>query len=144
LAQDGLITVSKFAEMSGPEFYYEAPTNESFGAGPYGVIDPYEKKIVRIIQSRLPQSGEGLLMLRDFPTGRCTSYFSGYLYDFGEEALAYSRCCIDNETLTMNERREYKKYTLRLILYKTEINIPPEVDKPGMFQPTLGPKVKYD
>jgi hypothetical protein len=136
-----MIIVSKFSLMSGPEFYYEAPTNESFGAGPYGVIDPYERKGVHITQSTIPESGEGVIALRDFPAERCTCFCSGFFYDLGEEAQGYDRRCTYNESLTMDERRNCKKYSLIFDTFATIMNIPPEMDKPGMFQPTAGPKV---
>ncbi len=34
---NGLMQVTKFQEPSGPVFYYDPPTNESFGAGPPGI-----------------------------------------------------------------------------------------------------------
>jgi hypothetical protein len=144
LDQDGMIIVSKFALLSGPEFYYEAPTNTGFGAGPYGVTDPYERKSVQIAQSTIPESGEGVMALRDFPAERCTCFYSGFLYDHGEESQGYESSCTYNESLTMDERRECKKYSLPLDTFITRIDIPPEMDKPGMFQPTAGPKVLLD
>lgn len=139
--QDGLIIITKFANLSGPEFYYQAPTNTSFGAGPSGVIDPYERKSVVVTASSIPQSGEGVFAIRDFPIYRCTCYYSGFLYDSGPEAEGYEEGCINNRTLTMDQRRKCKKYSLGLHTFSTLIDIPPEMDKPGMFQPTAGPKV---
>jgi hypothetical protein len=81
--EDGLVFISKYSETFGPEFYYQAPTNESFGAGPPGVVDPYERKSVRIAQSSIPKSGEGVFAKRDLPVGQCTCYYSGYLYNVG-------------------------------------------------------------
>jgi len=34
--EDGIMIVTKFEKPSGPVFYYDPPTNESFGAGPEG------------------------------------------------------------------------------------------------------------
>ena len=139
--QDGLIIISKYGNMSGPEFYYEAPTNESFGAGPYGVVDPYERRTVRVAQSTIPQSGEGVFAAKDFPPKLCISYYTGYLYDTGPEEEGYKQRCSNNETLTMDERRKCKKYSLGLSIFDTTIDIPPELDEPGMFLPSVGPKV---
>jgi hypothetical protein len=47
----------------------------------------------------------------------------------------------DNTSLSDEYRRACKKYSLGLATYETTIDIPPEMDKKGMFQPTLGPKV---
>ena len=139
--QDGLVIISKYTNMSGPELYYEAPTNESFGAGPYGVIDPYERKSVQIMQSSVQQAGEGVFASKDFPADCCTCYYSGFLYDHGEERNGYQESCTNNNTLTMDERRKCKKYTLGLSFFSTLIDIPPQFDRPGMLQPTAGPKV---
>ena len=139
--QDGLVVISNFENISGKEFYYEAPTNESFGAGPPGVLDPYERKSVLLTQSTIQEAGEGVIALKDFPADVCTCYYSGFLYDFGEEKNGYQESCINNKTLTMDERRKCKKYSLGLSFFRTLIDIPPQFDKLGMFQPTAGPKV---
>lgn len=142
--QDGLIIISKFANLSGPVFYYEAPTNESYGAGPYGINDPYERKSVQIAESSIPQSGEGVFAIRSFPAKRCSCYCSGFLYNYGSEMEGYLASCTNNETLSMDERRACKKYSVGMNFFNTVIDIPPEMDKPGMFQPTVGPKVMND
>jgi hypothetical protein len=41
----------------------------------------------------------------------------------------------------MDERRHCSKYTLPLTWFKSVISIPPELDGPEVFHPTLGPKV---
>jgi hypothetical protein len=38
-------------------------------------------------------------------------------------------------------RRACTKYSLGLSNFDTVIEIPPEMDQPGIFHPTLGPKV---
>jgi len=139
--QDGLVVISKFANMSGPAFYYKAPTNASYGAGPKEVVDPYERKSVEIAPSTIQDAGEGVFALKDFPKDSCTCYYSGFLYDEGSESDGYKESCINNKTLSMTERRKCKKYTLGLSYFKTLIDIPPQFDMPGMFQPTAGPKV---
>jgi hypothetical protein len=140
--EDGMIVVSKFSEITGPEFYYDPPTNVSFGAGPPGVMDPYERKSVKLTQSNIPNSGEGVFALRDFPETRCTCMYSGFLYDEGDEMKGYVDGCIHNQSLSMDERRHCKKYSLGMTVFRTHIDIPPEMDQPGTFHPTLGPKVK--
>jgi hypothetical protein len=44
--------VTKFSDLdtSGPVFYYDPPTNVSFGAGPPNVRDPYEVKWVEVVR----------------------------------------------------------------------------------------------
>lgn len=137
---NGLVIISQFSDKSGPEFFYEAPTNESYGAGPIGVIDPYERKSVRMMQSNIPQAGDGVFAIKDFPAHRCTCYYSGFLYDHGSELNAYGASCAYNKTLDMDYRRKCKKYSLGLAHFNTVIDIPPLFDMPGMFQPTAGPK----
>ena len=41
----------------------------------------------------------------------------------------------------MEERRHCSKYTLTLTWFKSAISIPPELDGPETFHPTVGPKV---
>ncbi len=44
-----MIVVTKYSEPSGPYFYYDPPTNESYGAGPPNVRDPYERKWLDLV-----------------------------------------------------------------------------------------------
>jgi hypothetical protein len=44
----------------------------------------------------------------------------------------------------MEERRHCSKYTLTLTWFKSAISIPPELDGPETFHPTVGPKVLYE
>ena len=137
-----MIVVSKYSEISGPEFYYEPPSNISFGAGPPGVVDPYERKSVKVAKSSIPESGDGVFALVDFRIKQCTCMYSGYVYNGLEEITLYTKACINNLTLTMDERRQCKKYAHSSSIYESEIQIPPSVDKPEVFHPTVGPKVK--
>ena len=41
------------------EYFYQPATNETFGGGPFGVLDPFEKKYIMLGQSTMPDSGEG-------------------------------------------------------------------------------------
>ena len=45
-----MIVVTKYSEPSGPFFYYDPPTNESYGAGPPNVRDPYERKWLDLVR----------------------------------------------------------------------------------------------
>ena len=40
-------------------YFYQPMTNETFGGGPMGKLDPYERKNLEIRQSEIPNSGEG-------------------------------------------------------------------------------------
>ncbi len=46
------MVVTKFSDPdpSGPVFYYDPPTNISFGSGPPNVRDPYEVKWVQLVR----------------------------------------------------------------------------------------------
>jgi hypothetical protein len=48
-----MIIVKKYSEPSGPFFYYDPPTNESYGAGPQNIIDPYERKWLDLVRNSL-------------------------------------------------------------------------------------------
>jgi len=51
--------VTKFSDPdpSGPVFYYDPPTNISFGSGPPNVRDPYEVKWVQLVRNVSSLSG---------------------------------------------------------------------------------------
>ena len=136
----GMITVSKYTDPSGPVFYYEAPTNVSFGAGPPGVRDPFERKWVELSKSQIPGSGEGVI-LKQKPLGSMyVSLYCGYMYNL-EQKIIYSQKCLHNTSLTDDHRRHCKKYSIGISFNNKQINIPPEIDMEGVFQPTLGQKV---
>jgi hypothetical protein len=45
-----MVVVTKFSEPAGPTFYYDPPTNETYGSGPPGVRDPYERKWLELVR----------------------------------------------------------------------------------------------
>jgi hypothetical protein len=47
----GFLVVTKFSEPEGPTFYYDPPTNETFGSGPPGIRDPFERKWLELVSS---------------------------------------------------------------------------------------------
>ena len=85
-SKDGLMEVDEFTVLNdGPTFFYEPPTNQSFGAGPPGVVDPYERKWLKLSNSNIPNSGQGVFALKDIPANRSATLFSGLLFREGEE-----------------------------------------------------------
>jgi hypothetical protein len=95
--QDGIISVKKFdIKSNSPSFYYKPPTNESFGAGPDGVIDPYERKWLKLSSSGIPNSGQGVFAERDVPQERTISLLSGFVYKTEEEKKLYQLACAQN------------------------------------------------
>jgi len=95
--QDGIIAIKEFnVKSNSPSFYYKPPTNESFGAGPVGVIDPYERKWLKLSASGIPNSGQGVFAKRDVPQERAVSLYSGFLYRTEEEKNIYQRACVQN------------------------------------------------
>ena len=91
--------------------------------------------------SSIQGAGEGVFLLRDAPVRRFVSLYSGLLYDYPTEANIYSELKVSNTSKSDEYRRACKKYSLGLSTYHTTIDIPPELDLPETFHPTLGPKV---
>ena len=87
--ENGMRIVTKYDAIVDPEFYYDPPTNVSFGAGPPGVPDPYERKSVKLTTSSIPNTGQGVIALVDFPRDRITCMYSGYLYDAPEQQVYF-------------------------------------------------------
>ena len=138
---DGMLYVSKYSipETSSPHFYYEPPTNESYGAGPPGVRDPNERKWLELKPSNIA-AGEGVFINRDVEPNMFVSTYSGFTYN-PEQSGIYHKNCVENTTKSDEYRRHCKKYALGIPSLESTINIPPEYDQPGMFLPSLGPKV---
>jgi hypothetical protein len=142
--KNGLLYVSRYAApiVESPHFYYEPASNTSYGAGPPGVLDPYEKKWLELRNASNPKIGESVFIKRDAQKEVIISSYTGFI--FGEhngEQSIYNQNCGMNITKTDDERRHCQKYGLGLPSRNAIINIPPEYDQPGSFLPSCGPKV---
>ena len=139
---NGMLYVSQYSEpeFSSPHFYYQPPTSESYGAGPPGVRDPYERKLLELKASRIAGAGEGVFVKTHVKPHVFVSIITGFVYNHEQQA-AYLQNCIDNTTKSSNERRRCRKYSIRIPSRNAMIEIPPEYDQPGMFVLSLGPKI---
>ena len=142
--ENGLLYVSEYAKpaTSSPRFYYEQSSNISFGGGPKGVPDPYEKKWLEVRECDDPNMEEGLFAKADLKKGIIISSYSGFNFHLnnGEQEI-YVKSCSQNKTKTIKERQHCNKYTIALPEREARIDIPPEHDQPGSFIPSWGPKV---
>jgi hypothetical protein len=82
-------------------------------------------------------------MLRDAPARRVVNLYSGIFYNSPEQVEIFHANCRDNVSLSDDQRRECNKYGLSLGHFDCLIEIPPELDLPGIFHPTMGPKVNH-
>ena len=141
--ENGMLIATEFTEpLTEHIFKYEPSTNNSFGGGlPLSVRDPYEVKTVKLAQSKVPNSGEGVLVLRDIPNGRFASLYSLYLYSYPVQNEIYAKSCQHNTSHTEAYRRHCKKYSLGISSYMGVIDLPPELDVNPL--PNLGPKVNH-
>ena len=139
---NGIPYVSKFSDESlDAIFYYDPPSNISFGAGPERVRDPFDNKMVRLGPSGIPNSGDGVFLRKDVRKYSLVSSYLGYVYN-DEQRNIYRRHCSMNVSKTDDERRHCGKYTISINLLNKTIDIPPEIDmNPEAFFPSLGPKV---
>ena len=129
-------------DPNSPRFYYESPSNISFGAGPPGILDPYEKKWLELKVPSDVQKGEGIFTKRDLKPGTLVCSYSGFVFNRQNGELdLYKKRCSMNSTKSDDERRHCKKYSLNLWARNSKIIIPPEVDLPDSFIPSWGPKV---
>ena len=142
--QNGLLFVNRYSipVPESPHYYYERPNNVSFGSGPQGVLDPYENKWLELRAATSLDMGEGVFTKRDIGPNTLVSSYNGFVYGKknGEQEV-YSNRCSTNSTKSKNERRHCIKYALPLATRDAVINIPPEIDQPESFIPSLGPKV---
>ena len=142
--ENGLLFIKHYSppDPKSPRFYYEAPSNISFGAGPPDTMDPYEKKWLELKRASTVEMRQGVFTRRDLEKGTLVSSYSGFVFSKrnGELGLYQKRCAM-NSTKSDDERRKCKKYTLDIQARKSQINIPPEFDHPDNFISSLGPKV---
>ena len=95
---EGFFVVKKFTEnLSDQVFRYEPCTNESFGGGaPLHVRDPYEVKTAKLGPSTIPNSGEGVILLKDVPRLRFANMYSLFMYKSPDQDKLYRNNCIEN------------------------------------------------
>ena len=140
--ENGLLIATDFTEpLSDYKFFYDPCTNESWGAGNSKLIhDPYELKNVKLADSSVPNSGEGIFARRDLPKFKPASFYSLFLFT-SEQEILYHQQCTNNISKSMDYRRGCKKYTLGMRTYDGVIDIKPELDINPL--PNLGPKVNH-
>ena len=140
---NGLLIVQDFTEpLSEHVFKYDPSTNETFGGGlPLHIRDPYEIKSVKLAPSAIPNSGEGVFLVRDVPKNQFASLYSLFLYQHPVETHLYEQSCTHNTSKSDSYRRHCKKYSLGIASYSGVIDLPPEFDVNPL--PNLGPKVNH-
>ena len=91
--------------------------------------DPYELKTVKLVNSTAsPNSGEGVIAIRDIPKGRIAAMYSLFLYTKPEQTDLYSMACTFNKSKSDDYRRHCKKYSLSVNIIDAKIDLPPEFD----------------
>jgi hypothetical protein len=128
------------ARKSENSFYFDPPTNISFGGGDL-TPDPYETKLLKVGKSQEPNSGDGVFACQDIPQGRVIAHYSLLMYKSTEETNIYYFKCGFNESRSDDERRACYKYQIPLARYFANISLPPELDYEPY--PNLGPKVNH-
>lgn len=137
----GIPYVLQFTKpLSSEVFFYDPPTNYSFGGGTKAKRDPYEFKNVFSKVSNVPGSGEGVFSKRSLLEGRPACFYSLFLYNHVQEK-EFNCQCLENTLKSDEYRRHCVKYSLPLVRYRGTIDLPPEFDNGQM--PNLGPKVNH-
>ena len=141
---NGLLYVHRYAtpDPNSARFYYAPPSNISFGAGPIGVLDPYERKWLELRADDDQSIGYGVFTKRDLNPYTLVASYSGLVFGLknGELEL-YNQRCTMNSSKSDSDRRHCIKYALGLKSRNAQINIPPEYDQSESVIPSLGPKV---
>ena len=141
--ENGMFIAKGFTEpLTNDEFFYDPPTNESFGGGSKYIKDPYEVKTVSVADSSIPNSGEGVFLKRDLLKDQIACFYSLYRY---REPDQWDQIFVKNKMYNTSNsddyRRECTKYIIHLVSYEGVIAIPPEFDINPL--PTIGPKVNH-
>ena len=108
-------------------FYFDPPTNISFGGGDL-TPDPYETKLLKVGKSQEPNSGDGVFAKRDIPQSGMIAHYSLLTYIQKEESDIFYLRCGGNESRSDDERRDCYKYHIALDRYLATISLPPELD----------------
>ena len=125
-------------------YYYDPPTNISFGGGSLGVLDPFERKNLELRESSIPNSGDGVFSKVELPVDdhtKLVSIYASYTYNPEQDKIYYDRCAF-NTSKSDDERRHCMKYRIMSCVGEV-LNIPPEIDTPETVLPTLAPKINH-
>ena len=76
--ENSLLTL-EFSEPTGPELYYDLPSNSSLGTTPL-VRDPYEQMTIELQNSTVPVAGHGIFAIRDVKVGEVLAFYNGMEY----------------------------------------------------------------
>ena len=85
--ETGMLFVKNYSQRKSEDVYfYDPPTNTSFGGGSKNIPDPYEIKMVKQDKSAIPNSGDGVFALKNLPKHRLVAFYSGIeIQFFGHE-----------------------------------------------------------
>ena len=143
-SENGLMYVYRYStpDSKSPHYYYEPPSNVSFGSGPPGALDPYEYKWLELRDANNKSMGEGVFTKINIKPDTLISSYNGFIYGKKNGELEiYTYKCTQNLRKSDKERRHCIKYALGLDAKNAVIDIPPEFDQPESFIPSWGPKV---
>ena len=125
-----------------PHFYYEPPSNTTFGSGPKGVIDPYERRLLiseATTDTVCAAKKKGIFAGRDIVSGTLVSSFGGFVFnrDHGELEI-FEKSCSMNTTKINDDSMACKNHALDLSSRNAQINIPLEFDKSELVTDEVG------
>ena len=142
--QNGLWKIDHYrpTTSTSPHFYYESPSNITFGSGPRGVIDPYERKLLASEATRdtiCSAKRKGIFAGMDIASGTLVSSFGGFvLSKYSGELEIFKNSCSRNTTKINVERMACKNYALNLSSRNAEIHIPIEFEKSELVTDEVG------
>ena len=134
--------IYKQPKPKSPHFYYEPPSNTTFGSGPKGVIDPYERKLLESEATKdtmCSAKKKGVFAGRDIVADKLVASFVGLVFGRENDELElFKKRCSSSSTKTNHESMDCKKYSLELSSRNAQINIPPEFDKSELITDEVG------
>ena len=93
---NGMFIATEFTEsLSDVEFFYDPPTNESFGGDSKKLQDPYESKCVYPANSGIPNSGVGVFTKKKLISDKLACYFSLFIYRKPDQEDIYIKVRMD-------------------------------------------------
>ena len=129
-------------KSKSPHFYYEPPSNVTFGSGPKGVIDPYERKLLESEATKdtmCSAKKKGVFAGREIVSDKLVSSFVGLVFGRENNELEiFNKRCSSSPAKTNDEVIDCKKYALELSSRNAQINIPPEFDKSELITDEVG------
>ena len=137
LTEDNLLDIT-CSPARGPVFSFSPSGPDNFGSSDPALRDPYETRYIRVRQSAIEDSGEGVFAVEDLPPASLAAVFNGYKIPL---------CSGLDLTAGLSSPEDiYARLAYNIHMPEDEnffIDFPPEQARLSVYSASLGHKVNH-